>query len=79
MAMHCYALDHKGFFPRQDLASGQNLWDVSNDFYDIMKNVYGLPHPMFFCPTRRPDLAESLWDRLRHFHPSRIFALGAAE
>ena len=54
-------------FPRQDLSSGQNLWDVSNEFYDILKNVYGLPHPMFFCPDARPDLEDSTYNTFGSF------------
>src|SRR3569833_53312 len=50
-AMNIYAAEHRGVLPRFDSPqTGQNLLDVSNEFYDVLRDQYKLPHAMFFCP-----------------------------
>ena len=63
MAMSSYAVEYRGFLPRQDMVgTGANLWDVDNEFYNTLKDRYALPHVMFFCPDVREDLVEDEYD-----------------
>ena len=62
-----YASDHRQFYPRQDLGgTGRNLWDVSNDFYNL-RHEYNMPHEMFFCPTAPRDFVETGYDQYGWF------------
>jgi len=57
LGMTSYATAWRGYMPRQDYpGTGRNLWDVSNDFLNILKSRYQVPHSMFFCPSGPPDL-----------------------
>jgi prepilin-type N-terminal cleavage/methylation domain-containing protein/prepilin-type processing-associated H-X9-DG protein len=68
VAMNIYAVEHKGFFPRFDTPlTGQNLLDVSNDFYDVLNDQYKLPHQMFFCPLTPEDLVDSGYNQYGYF------------
>ena len=62
MAMQMYANEHKGYFPRHDLGSGGNLWDVAPETYSVLRERYGQPHTMFFCPDAREDLEADEYD-----------------
>jgi prepilin-type N-terminal cleavage/methylation domain-containing protein/prepilin-type processing-associated H-X9-DG protein len=57
-AMNAYAAeDKRGSLPGFDLPmTGQNLLDVSNQFYAKLSEDYKLPHEMFFCPLSPDDL-----------------------
>ena len=67
-AMNIYAAEHRGVLPRFDSPqTGQNLLDVSNDFYDVMHEQYKLPHAMFFCPLSPEDLVDSGYKQYGYF------------
>lgn len=67
-----YAGAHDGYLPRLDMRkTGLNLWDVSPEFVRMLKEDYGLPHEMFFCPLvwGRGGCAESGPDSWWFFGP----------
>jgi prepilin-type N-terminal cleavage/methylation domain-containing protein len=68
-AMNAYAAENKrGALPIFDLPNtGQNLLDVSNEFYARLKDDYKLPHQMFFCPLAPDDLVATGWETYPSF------------
>jgi prepilin-type processing-associated H-X9-DG protein len=69
--MHLYANEEKhGYLPRLDVPpTSGNLWDVSNDFYAMLREKYRIPHAALFCPASSGHLEDG------HYNAYGVFTI----